>query len=356
MSIRNELIWGIAFLVSLAALTLFRLLYFGYPFPNTFYAKVSPSFVYNVQQGTQYLLDYVRSNSFSYLAAVCFIVVVAKIVLRPFYRGRQQHQGIFRTELLWLWCLVLLLPSVFAGGDHFGYARFFQPVWPLLCVLLVATFSPIVAGKWPKASGVDWARIAILFAFVLFSFFSSGKKWGKNPGWAVFSPIRIEFWIAETERNNGLVLSEVFNGCSEKPVLGVITAGGISRTYPGRIVDLMGLNNTTIAHYPGNRFGVKNHAAFEPGLFRELGVELMPFKPTPFNSRVLKGMLETESFVENWRCGRIRKNGTEMETPPFFVENGFLDRLLSTGDYSFRDSYRFEDGSWKEIREPAAID
>ncbi len=172
----------------------------------------------------------------------------------------------------------------------------------------------------------------------------------------MFSPICQEFLIAKTGRYNGSVLSQIFNGLSKKPVLGVITAGGISRTYSGRIVDLMGLNDTTIAHYPGPRFGMKNHAAFAPELFRELDVDLMPFEPMPFMSKVLKGMLETESFVENWRCGRIRKNGTEEETRSFFVENEFLDRLLSTGDYSFRDSYRFEAGSWKEIKEPAAID
>lgn len=354
LSIRNELVWGIAFLASLGALTLFRLLYFGYPFPNTFYAKVSPSFVYNVQQGTQYLLGYVRSGSFTYLAAVCLVVVVSRMVLRPFLGKR--GKGITQTELPWVWCLALFLPPVFAGGDHFGYARFFQPVWPLLCILLVSTFAPIVAGKWPKTSGVDWARIAVLFAFVLFSFFSSGKKWGNNPAWSRFSPIHHEFPIAETGRNNGRILSEMFDGLSEKPVLGVISAGGISRTYHGRIVDLMGLNNTMIAHYPGNRFGVKNLAAFEPALFRELDVDLMPFEPTPFRSMVLKGMLETESFIENWRCGRIKKNENEEETPPFFVENEFLDRLLSTGDYSFRDSYRFENGTWKEIKETVSSD
>ena len=124
--------------------------------------------------------------------------------------------------------------------------------------------------------------------------------------------------------------------------------------YRGPIVDLMGLNNTTIAHYPGKRFGVKNHAAFEPELFASLQVDLMPFEPSPFRSRTLKGMLETESFVSNWRCGQIRKDATGEETPPFFVENGFLDRLLATGDFTFRDSYRFEDGFWKIVKEDAA--
>ena len=352
----NEIVWGTVFLLSLAVLTGFRLLYFGYPFPNTFYAKVSPSFIYNVQQGTQYLLDYVRSGVFTYLAAICFVVAVTGMVVRIFRKNGNRKTVLSKIEFLWLWCLVLILPPVFAGGDHFGYSRFFQPVWPLLCVLLVSVFASLASGKWPRTSAVDWARVVVLFTFVLFSFFSSGKKWGKNPIWSRFSPIHHEFLIAEAGRNNGTILSAMFDEFSEKPVIGVIVAGGISQTYQGRIVDLMGLNNVAIAHHPGDRKGFKNHAAFEPEIFDSLYVDIMPFAPERFHSRALKGMLETEAFVANWRCGRIRKDATGEETSPFFVENGFLDRLLSTGDFSFRDSYRFEDGSWKEIKEGAVVD
>ena len=352
----NEIIWGIVFLLSLAVLTGFRLLYFGYPFPNTFYAKVSPSFVDNIQQGTQYLLEYVRSGSFTYLAAICFVVTIAIVILRLFRKTRARTAFLSEVEFLWLWCLVLILPPVFAGGDHFGYSRVFQPVWPLLSILLVSVFASFASGKRPRASGVDWASIVVLFAFVLFSFFSSGKKWGNNPAWSRFSPIDHEFEIAETGRNIGRILSEMFDILPEKPMLGVISSGAISRTYQGRIVDLMGFNSIDVAHHHADRKGFKPHAAFEPNFFDSLNVDIMPFSPDSFHSRALKGILETESFVSNWRCGRIRKDATGEETPPFFVENGFLDLLLSTGDFSFRDSYRFEDGSWKEIKEAVATD
>ena len=355
-TVRNEIVCGIAFFLSLAGLTGFRLLCFGHSFPNTFYAKVSPSFVDNVQQGTQYLLDYVRSGVFTYLAAICFVVSVAKVIIRLFRKTGTRTTFLSEVEFLWLWCLVLVLPPVFAGGDHFGYSRFFQPVWPLLCILLVSVFASLVSGKWARTSGVDWARVVVLFAFVLFSFFSSGKKWGKNPIWSKFSPIHHEFLIAEAGRKNGTILSEMFGAFSEKPVIGVISAGGISRTYQGKIVDLMSLNRVDIAHHPGDRKGFKDHAAFEPEIFDSLQVDIMPFAPERFRSYALKGMLETEAFVANWLCGRIPKNATGEETPPFFVENGFLDRLFATGDFSFRDSYRFKDGFWKEIKEGAVVD
>ena len=351
--LRTELVRGAGFAVSLAALTGFRLAYFGYPFPNTYYAKVSPSFVYNVQAGTRYALEYIHSNVFTYLCLLCSGFVLLKMAWTVF-SGRTRSDAAFSvSDFLWMWVFALFLSPILAGGDHFAYFRFFQPVWPLLCVMLVSVVARCYVPFRRSPSGFGWPCVILLFAFVLFSFFSSFRKWRQNPGWTQFSPIRQEFSIAETGRNDGRMLSRMFDGLPEKPILGVVTAGGVSRTYQGRIVDLMGLNNVAIAHHPGDRIGIKNHAAFEPELFDSLHVDILTFSPDSFHSRALKGMLETDSFVSNWRCGRIRKAATGEETRPFFVEKGFLDRLLSTGEFSFRDSYRFEGGRWTEIKEAA---
>ena len=40
----------------------FRLYYFGYPFPNTYYAKVSPDRFYNLLEGGKYLVRFQLSN------------------------------------------------------------------------------------------------------------------------------------------------------------------------------------------------------------------------------------------------------------------------------------------------------
>lgn len=351
--LRTELVRGAGFVVSLAALTGFRLAYFGYPFPNTYYAKVSPSFVYNVQAGTRYALEYIHSNVFTYLCLICSGFVLLKMAWTVF-SGRTRGDAAFSvSDFLWMWVFALFLSPILAGGDHFAYFRFFQPVWPLLCVMLVSVVARFFVPFRRSPSGFDWPCVILLFAFVLFSIFSSFRKWRQSPGWPQFSPIRQEFSIAETGRNDGRMLSGMFDGLPEKPILGVVSAGGIARTYRGRIVDLMGLNNVAIAHHSGDRVGIKNHAAFEPEIFDSLHVDIMTFSPDSFHSRALKGMLETESFVLNWRSGRIRKDATGEETRPFFVEKGFLDRLLSTGEFSFRDSYRFEDGRWTEIKEAA---
>ena len=61
----------------------------------------------------------------------------------------------------------------------------------------------------------------------------------------------------------------------EKPSVGVVAVGGFALNYQGETIDLMGLNNTIMGHSPGNRVGVKNHAAFNKDIFYQLDADLL---------------------------------------------------------------------------------
>jgi hypothetical protein len=52
--------------------------------------------------------------------------------------------------------------------------------------------------------------------------------------------------------------------------LGTLTTGGVGYAYTGRKLDMLGLNNVSMAHSAGDRRGNKNHAAFNKGVFFEL--------------------------------------------------------------------------------------
>ena len=49
---------ALTFVVTALVLTIFRLSYFGYPLPNTYYAKVPPSALYTANEGVKYLWSY----------------------------------------------------------------------------------------------------------------------------------------------------------------------------------------------------------------------------------------------------------------------------------------------------------
>ena len=73
-----------AFLISLGLLVGLRLFYFGYPLPNTYYAKVSVDRLANLYSGFEYLTDYWRLvNPLSpFIVAIGLVVSVALYVRR----------------------------------------------------------------------------------------------------------------------------------------------------------------------------------------------------------------------------------------------------------------------------------
>ena len=66
-AIKHFLLPITAYGVTLAGLTMFRLAYFGYPLPNTYYAKVSPDRLYSLVGGIKYLLGFISSNGFVFV-------------------------------------------------------------------------------------------------------------------------------------------------------------------------------------------------------------------------------------------------------------------------------------------------
>ena len=201
------------------------------------------------------------------------------------------------TALCALWALCFMAQPVLTGGDHFAFHRFYQPVYPLVCVLLALIGARVVARFAVRFNFVWLVAGAVICAF--FAFRPSLIDF-RNDFYA-----RNEFAIARTGMETGVMLNALYADASQKPRVGVVAAGGIARTYEGVIVDLMGLCDTRIAHFKGNRRGYKNHAAFEPSKFDAFGIDILPMPPNDFMIRALKGMIVGEPFRSTWRYGRL---------------------------------------------------
>ena len=118
----------------LSSLIIFRLIYFGYPLPNTYYAKVSPDFAFNLQQGGLYLLAFLTANK-------QIILIVSSVVAGLVFNVRGVFSAVLKSStvdvtrmryfLVSLVCLGGLFVPTLTGGDNFGLFRFYQPFWPL---------------------------------------------------------------------------------------------------------------------------------------------------------------------------------------------------------------------------------
>ncbi len=301
----------------LGALVAARLAYFGYPLPNTYYAKLSPELGYNLGQGAFYLLQFGVAYPLAALAAGCAAAgsVLCAVRLPSYTHSRPALAALFCLCAL---ALVELAIPLLVGGDHFALFRIAQPAWPLLGAVLVAVLGPesLLRARGANASGEPrWARWLAGGLGGLGALFAFGAA--QKPIWPELGDaahLRNEFALAHSGRFLAARLNQIQRGTTPMRV-GVLVCGGFGYAYAGPVVDLLGLNLVAMAHAPGDRRGLKNHAAFDPDvLFAEApellfpdgaeGVDARPLaaqlRPASFENRATRGLLGTPRFRERY--------------------------------------------------------
>jgi arabinofuranosyltransferase len=114
---------------TVAAQTVFRILYYGDALPNTFYAKVGGV---PLQMGVEYLWSAFVGQGLVLMLALGLCVVLPG-------SARSLTAGV-------CWALICahLLYTLQIGGDHFEF-RFLDVIWPLAAILAVAGWRSLVA-------------------------------------------------------------------------------------------------------------------------------------------------------------------------------------------------------------------
>ena len=119
------------FIVPLIIYFAFRLVYYGYPLPNTFYAKTEFTFQF-LQRGINYFYDFARSYLlYGFVLILPVVLSKNKITFREF------------TLLFWitiLWIVIVIL----IGGDVLPIHRFFLPIMPIILIMFVKFVFEIV--------------------------------------------------------------------------------------------------------------------------------------------------------------------------------------------------------------------
>lgn len=353
----------VAFIASTLALTAFRLAYFGYPLPNTYYAKVSGSTLYNLRIGTGYLAKFVFGSNIALIAALACVPFGWRLLARA-VRALRTRSGLALSnglddscQILAAICLLMLVLPVDVGGDHFSLSRFYQPAWPLFCLLLAFAAVRFISSprrqRAQTAAAGGWrVPVALVCVVALLSLSSYRDSWLNFARHG--SPLTDEFMIGVRGERMGDVLDEVFaDGRGARPIIGVVAAGGIARTYRGPIVDLMGLNNAYIAHFPGERVGIKDHAAFEKAAFFNMPVDMLLTAPDhDYDEVVLKGLFHDPRFTEQWRYGVVYDKQQPKEKYEGFYSKKFLASLDGGRVLGFYETMVFSrtDGQWERVK------
>jgi arabinofuranosyltransferase len=233
---RNNLITYAVYIVPTLLFMLFRLAYYGYPFPNTFYAKTGFSAVY-LQTGWEYFWDFASGYL---LWGIAFI--------SPLFLFKRKE--IFsQVLLLFMLYFMYTIYVISIGGDVLPLYRFFYFVGPLVFIL--------------------FGKVLTLFYFYLRSNVTGGKPIGAVSlvligvivyGWYNYSSQKEEIQ-QKMELENGLVAKmqiagEWFNTKQQEKGevldVGATTIGALSY-YAGNkvnIIDMLGLTDEEVAHNP----------------------------------------------------------------------------------------------------------
>jgi hypothetical protein len=333
-------------LICIVLLTLFRIQYFGYPLPNTFYAKVSPSFVYNLQEGAIYLAKYTISDPMILLSVTAIVIAGSNTIFRIFAK-QIPGDGSFFLPIL---AATGLLAPLITGGDHFGSFRLYQNIYPIeiLCLLYFADrILPGFLGSIAQSRITHTKHRALTLGAILalmLGFFSFQLyMWN-----SIKSEIDIEFKVADYGRKNGTFIQELFSNLPKLPSLGVVASGGIKYSYEGKIVDLMGLNNTLMAHNLGERKGIKNHAAFDIETFYQLQPDIVwpltrieeawqyresEIKESWENREGLKGLFDEPDFLHLYTYAKVTSKIERGYALIAWFKKDFLEELSAYGEF-----------------------
>lgn len=271
-SILFSLAYLAVFIFTAAALLIFRLKYFGYPLPNTYYAKVSPDKLYNIKEGLIYAINFITDF---HPVVILFIVVLFVTAAAMLINNRkiilhinQQQENIIIIALIILIALFLPLAT---GGDHFSGFRFYQEI-----ILLSVWAMPAIFILYRDAvlNKIKYATTSLQLVVVIF-FLLIGGGMLFNLKHPLQTQLDYEFTIANEQRAMANEMNNFWADTSHLPTAGVIFAGSFALKYKGFTIDLMGLNNTLMGHSSGNRIGIKNHAAFNKDVFYILKPDIL---------------------------------------------------------------------------------
>jgi hypothetical protein len=319
----------IIYAITLVGLIMWRIYYFGYPVPNTFYAKVSSSVVDNLIAGSKYLFSLFFQKPFIFLI-ICLSII--KLFKSFFMKKSYPDSDFFSFISLFIIFIISLLIPLYSGGDHFGLHRFIAPFYTILILLSILILKQFEINKF---------GFTILLLFIFFSNFYNLRDTIFHQNY----PISHEWKIANIGRSDSKKLNNFFS--KNLPSQGVLISGGTAYEYKGETIDLLGLNNVKMAHadkIKSNKLP-KNHASFNPDVFFDIKPDIFWFDGSKFikstepilnlnkidslsfASLVYRGIYRDKRFVNEYGFYRIINYKIKNEVLEIFANKKFINSI-----------------------------
>jgi 4-amino-4-deoxy-L-arabinose transferase-like glycosyltransferase len=272
--------------LALAGVTLWRLYYYGALIPNTAFAKAG-GFEVMERWGIPYIVDTARENWFP---VAWLLILLGAVAHRGFLKRNLAVMG-----LVPVWAAYV----VYAGGDYMPFGRFVQPMLPVLYTLAVVgvglVFSSLVGSSTRTRSVLGGASVA-LPVLVGLSVFVAGM-----PEQVQAEKEHGDYLRAMTERRHAA--ADWFEENAPDALVARDGVGAFGYYSDLRLLDMLGLNNSYIAHngksYPGLKPGHQTSDG-DYILSRKPDYIMVPEVKPPFTFASEKELANTPGFYEQY--------------------------------------------------------
>lgn len=339
--LRNLASFVLPFVTIYVPYWLLRYNYYGYPFPNTYYAKSADLPYYS--QGIVYLWLYLKS----YWVLLSTPVAVLLLARRAGWKFTPLNTNDMPSRALVLGVLYLI-PYVWyvvrSGGD-FMFARFLMPVTPIAFLLIESSLK-----VFARRVGIPWLLSAIVIAGLLL-----GVNLYRDDPLLKISGIANEpayypsSWV-EQAKTTGAKLKQCFEGTDVKISFnGRFAMFAYYSEVPVAIESSTGLTDEYLAHLPltaRGRPGHEKRAPLEYLIARKVNFMMSQF-PTPTNAMdsILAIYFDSIQFsivtYNNDLMDRVDHcQGVRFIKFPDFLDS-YLPGIESMSRKDVRDSYQF---------------
>lgn len=220
----------------------FRLFYYGYPLPNTFYNKVGFQVV-QLERGWKYLWGFITTYAL-FLPIIIFSVYVPDK----------------RTEIMLFFSLTVfyLLYGIYTGGDPLPAYRLILPITPFVFLLLQLFFSYLVSGSLIQNKPVWLVLLLTIVFFGSCMFFLARESFEITwQGKVLYSGKVRKHYKGDKVARDGAKIGLFFEEFAEPgKTIAVNTAGSIPYfAKKQHFIDMLGLTDNHIAHREMKNFG-----------------------------------------------------------------------------------------------------
>lgn len=230
---KKNLISYLVYVVPVIFYFIIRYSYYGYLFPNTYYAKTGLSSQY-LNAGIEYFMKFFSSY-----------LLYGVILAAPLYLFRKKD-NFFEISLFYILIVSFILYVISVGGDVLKQNRFFLPVLPLIYILF-AKFLTDIYFKFYKnlGKGIAFAAVVIISFLICFYYYTSQKE-------TLQSEINSENGLVEKMKISGNWFKNKQKQLGRPLVIAATTIGSVSY-FAGSdvvVIDNLGLTDKEIAHNP----------------------------------------------------------------------------------------------------------